>query len=182
MLQRIVECVEEGEELFMNDWDYITTLQSLHLLIEKFNLDEFMEEYTFTKEEYEKYFKDITKSYDMSLHKEIKRRFKKKLKRDEKQQSESTVTNILEIDNGYTDRDMIFESIIDGEFYETYYMKMKIVNMLQLFFDKYGLESFMISDISYKDYKKYFRDNIKENNPQWDERVMRNLKNKGERL
>jgi len=83
MLQRIVECVEEGEELFMeelfmNDWDHITTLQSLHLLIEKFNLDEFMEEYTFTKEEYQKYFKDVTKSYDMSLHKKIKNEFKEK--------------------------------------------------------------------------------------------------------
>jgi len=78
MISRIVECVEEGEEFFMSEWDYITTLQSLHLLIEKFNLDEFMSEYSFTIDEYQKYFKEITKGYDMSLHKEVKRRFKEK--------------------------------------------------------------------------------------------------------
>jgi len=163
---------------YEDNYQKLYDLSTFRLILEKFNLISYLDNLILNRETYNEYYKNIVKNNDIQKHKKLK----KELKRYEKQQSESTVTNILEIDNGYTDRDMIFESIIDGEFYETDYVKMKIVNMLQLFFDKYELESFMNSDISYKDYKKYFRDNIKENNPQWDERVIRNFKNKGERL
>ncbi len=78
MLNMIVECVEESEERFMDDWDYISTLQTLKMLIEKFSLDEIMGEYHFSKDEYNKYFKSFTKQYDIQLHKEIKKEFKNK--------------------------------------------------------------------------------------------------------
>jgi len=77
ILNMIVECVEESEERFMSDWDYISTLQSLKMLIEKFSLDEIMEEYHFSEEEYKKYFRSYTKQYDIQLHKKIKKEFKK---------------------------------------------------------------------------------------------------------
>jgi len=76
MLKLIVECVEESEERFTSDWDHITTLQTLLMIVDKFNLDKFMSEYHFSKDEYNKYFKSYTKQYDISLHKEIKQNFK----------------------------------------------------------------------------------------------------------
>jgi len=78
MLNNICECVEESEERFMSDWDHITTLQTLHFLIEKFGLDDFMKCYEFTEEEYKKYFKSITKSYCIHLHRDIKKEFEEK--------------------------------------------------------------------------------------------------------
>ena len=81
MLNSLVECVGESEERFIDDWDYITTYQTLLMLIEKFNLDDFMEDYHFSEDEYNKYFKKITKVYNRELHKEIKKSFKNKGKR-----------------------------------------------------------------------------------------------------
>ena len=83
MLNMIVECVEESEERFMNEWDYISTLQTLKMLIDKFSLDEIMEEYHFSRDEYNKYFKSFTKQYDIQLHKKIKKEFKNKENRYE---------------------------------------------------------------------------------------------------
>jgi len=83
MLNMIVECVEESEERFMDDWDYISTLQTLKMLIDKFSLDEIMGEYHFSRDEYNKYFKSFTKQYDIQLHKKIKKEFKNKEKDDE---------------------------------------------------------------------------------------------------
>jgi len=80
MLNMIVKCVEESEERFMSDWDYISTLQTLKMLIDKFSLDEIMGEYHFSQDEYNKYFKSFTKQYDIQLHKKIKKEFKNKEK------------------------------------------------------------------------------------------------------
>ena len=148
-------------------------LTTFRLIMEKFDVVSYLDNLILDRETYNEYFKDIVKRYDKKKHK----RFIKELKKSEKQQSESTVINILEIDNGYTDRDMIFESIIDADYYETQYEKMKIVNMLQLFFDRNNLEVFMNGSVSQKEYEVYFRDTIKENNPQWDEEIMKEYKN-----
>ena len=76
ILNMVVKCVEESEWKFRSEWDHITTLQTLLMIVDKFNLDEFMSEYHFTKDEYNKYFKSFTKQYNISIHKEIKQSFK----------------------------------------------------------------------------------------------------------
>ena len=80
MLNMIVECVEESSDRFRSEWDYISTLQTLKMLIEKFALDELLEVYDFNEYEYKRYFEIYTKEYDIDLHKKIIQEFKDKEK------------------------------------------------------------------------------------------------------
>ncbi len=83
ILSMIVECVEESEERFISEWDYISTLQTLLLLIDKFSLHELLEDYHFSKQEYSKYFEKYTKEYDMGLHEKIMKEFEERGASDE---------------------------------------------------------------------------------------------------
>jgi len=76
ILNMVVKCVEESEWKFRSEWDHITTLQTLLMIIDKYSLDNFMDEYHFSKDEYNKYLKSYTKEYNISLHKKIKQSFK----------------------------------------------------------------------------------------------------------
>lgn len=75
-LNEIIECIENYEEAFMDRGGQLTVLGTFLLLVDKFNLDDFMSEYDFTPKEYAKYFQKTTKKHNKSLHKIIKKEFK----------------------------------------------------------------------------------------------------------
>jgi len=132
-----------------------------------------MDNLQITEEVFDTYFKDIVKEYDKSLYKSIKKSIK-----------ESSIffmefRYMFKMDNQYIDRDDIFESIIDSDgYYESEYQKMKIVNFLQYFFDKFEFEKhFYNSEINQNEYEIYFRDTIKEYKPKLNKKIMEKFKN-----
>lgn len=58
--------------------------------------------------------------------------------------------------------DKILESVYDGGYFKSEFETMNIINFLRMFFDKYEFSKYIDThNITYKEYKKYFRDNVK---------------------
>ncbi|MCX6076454.1 MAG: hypothetical protein NTW78_06145 [Campylobacterales bacterium] len=156
-------------DLYLGDYERLMAIQTLQYVVDKFDLNYFFDSYNVDKDEYNKYFKDVVKTYYKEKHKEYK-----KLLKNEK--------NTLEINHLDIDRKVIFESIYENNFYDTDYKKMKVINTLQFFFDKFKLEIFIqSSDLSEDDYKQYFQKNIQTHNQYLDTKIIEeNYTNKGE--
>jgi len=78
---------------YEDNYQKLYDLSTFRLILEKFNLISYLDNLILNRETYNEYYKNIVKNNDIQKHKKLK----KELKRYEKQQSESTVTNILEI-------------------------------------------------------------------------------------
>ncbi len=78
VLNRIMECIEISDDVFKNKEKQLTALNTFILLMDKLDVDNFMYEYDFSEEEYNKYFKDIVKTYNKGLQKTIEQEFKDK--------------------------------------------------------------------------------------------------------
>ena len=156
-------------DLYLGDYERLMAIQTLQYVVDKFDLNYFFDSYNIDKDEYNKYFKYVVKTYHKEKHKEYK-----KLLKNEK--------NTLEINHLDIDRKVIFESIYESDFYDTDYKKMKVINTLQFFFDKFKLERFIeYSDLSENDYKQYFQKNIQTHHPHLDTKIIEeNYTDKGE--
>ena len=76
VLNNIIRSIESSSHLYTGYIDYITTIQSFRLIIEKFNLEEFIDTYNITEEEYAKFFEEIMKKHNKRLHKIVQDEFK----------------------------------------------------------------------------------------------------------
>ena len=156
-------------DIYLGDYERFMAIQTLQYLVDKFDLNYFLMSYDVDEEAYNRYFKEIVKKYDKPKHK----RYKESLRKEKKS---------LEKNNFDIDRDVILESIYESDYYENDYEKMKVINVLQLFFDKFKLESFIqSSDLSESEYKQYFQKNIQTHHPYLDTKIIeKNYTNKGE--
>ncbi len=146
--------------LYLGDYERFLAIQTLQYVVDKFGLNYFINNYDVDEEEYNKYFKEVVKKYDKSKHKEYKKSLRKEKKTLEK--------NYFDID-----RDVILESIYESDYYENDYEKMQVINTLQLFFDKFKLESFIqCGDVSEDEYKHYFQKNIQTHRQMIDTNVL----------
>ena len=112
-INKIVWSILDSER-YEDNYQKYYDLQTFRLVVEKFNVESYLENLTIDRDTYNEYFKDIVKKYDFEKHKEVK----KELKESEKRKSNQTPTNILGMNDNYSDRDRIFESVIDGDYYE----------------------------------------------------------------
>ena len=156
-------------DIYFGDYERFMAIQTLQYVVDKFDLNYFLRSYDVDEEAYNRYFKEIVKKYDKPKHK----RYKESL-RKEKNNSEILYDDI--------DRDVILESIYESDYYENDYEKMKVINVLQLFFDRFKLEKFIqYSDVSADEYKQYFQKNIQTHHPHLDINILeKNYTNKGE--
>ena len=156
-------------DIYLGDYERLMAIQTLQYVVDKFDLNYFLMSYDVDEEAYNRYFKEIVKKYDKPKHK----RYKESL-RKEKNNSEILYDDI--------DRDVILESIYESDYYENDYEKMKVINTLQFFFDKFKLERFIQnSDVSEDEYKQYFQKNIQTHHPSIDTKILeKNYTNKGE--
>jgi hypothetical protein len=76
ILNNTLESIIVSEDIFVSNWDKYTTLLILKLIIDKFELDRFLSEYDFSKQEYESYFQDYVKSQSKNTDKRIRQEFK----------------------------------------------------------------------------------------------------------
>ena len=146
-------------DIYFGDYERFMAIQTLQYVVDKFDLNYFLRSYDVDEEAYNRYFKEIVKKYDKPKHK----RYKESL-RKEKNNSEILYDDI--------DRDVILESIYESDYYDDDYEKMKVINVLQFFFDKFKLERFIQnSDVSEDEYKQYFQKNIQTHHPSLDTKV-----------
>ena len=78
ILNNTLESINVSEDIFVSDWDKYTTLQTIKLIIDKFELDRFLSEYDFSKQEYKHYFQDYVKSNNKDKYKRITQEFKER--------------------------------------------------------------------------------------------------------
>jgi len=71
----------EGQDFFRDHGDYITTIQIFKFIVDKFNLEAFVESYNITEDEYKKYFEEYAKSGNYRLHQKIMKEFRNKEKK-----------------------------------------------------------------------------------------------------
>ena len=76
ILNNTLKAIATSEGIFVSEWDKYTTLQSVRLIFDKFNLDTFIDEYEFNDSEYKQYFKKFVKYHNIDVHKRIKQEFK----------------------------------------------------------------------------------------------------------
>jgi hypothetical protein len=76
ILNNTLESIIVSEDIFVSNWDKYTTLLILKLIIDKFELDRFLSEYDFSKQEYESYFQDYVKSQSKNTDKRIRQELK----------------------------------------------------------------------------------------------------------
>ncbi|WP_129587511.1 hypothetical protein [Malaciobacter canalis] len=149
----VLDCLEKYP-YFLNDYEKGIEIQTFKMVVDKFDIDSYLNNLILDEETYNTYFKEVVKKFDKPKHKLMKREFKKSLR--------ETTLNDNEL---Y--RDYILESICDSDdYFEDDYMKEMVVDFLQYFFDKYGLEKELKNgEISLEDYEKYFKDTVIKNNP-----------------
>ena len=156
-------------DLYLGNYERFMAIQTLQYVVDKFDLNYFLNTYDVDKEAYDKYFKDIVKTYDKANHKRYKESLRKEKKTLEK--------NYFDID-----REEIFESILKSDCYDNSFEKMKVINVLQFFFDKFKFEMFIeCSDLSEDEYKQYFQKSVQTHRPYLDAKIIEeNYTNKGE--
>jgi len=67
----------ENSNSYFDDYERIMAIKSLQFIVDKFNLNEFVQNFEVTDGEYKKYFKKIVKKYDKKRHKEYKKSYVK---------------------------------------------------------------------------------------------------------
>ena len=78
ILNNTLNAIATSEGIFVSEWDKYTTLQSIRLIFNKFNLDTFIDEYEFNDSEYRQYFKNFVKYKNIDVHHHIKQEFKER--------------------------------------------------------------------------------------------------------
>ena len=78
LLNNVIECMEESEDIYCTDYSKEIGIQSLRLLIDKFNLDNFTDNYEFTQSDYEKYFIEIIKKFDNKSNKDFLKEYQRR--------------------------------------------------------------------------------------------------------
>lgn len=78
----LIEVLEKTDDYLTEEEKYIA-IQTLKLVIDKFNLRQYVEEYQINKNDYEKYFKDGVKKYHNGVHKMMKKSFIQKKEIDD---------------------------------------------------------------------------------------------------
>ena len=146
----------ESFEGYLGEYDRKMDIQTFKMLVDRFELDTYLENLILDEETYNLYFKEIVKKYDKPKHKQMKKQFK-----------QISLENTYIKDSRGLYRDYIVESIFDNnEYWEDEYEKSKIINFLQYFFDKYGLEREMsFGVVTNDDYEKYFKETVLHFNP-----------------
>ncbi len=154
--------------LYLGDYERFIAVQTLQYVVDKFDLNYFINNFDIEEDDYNIYFKEIVKIYDKPKHKEYKKIFRKE-------------KNSLKENEFYIDREVVFESIYKNDYYDTDYKKMNVINTLQFFFDKFKLESFIQNNnVSMDDYIQYFQKNTQNFNKHLDTYILENYTNKGE--
>lgn len=151
----VVENLESCEG-YLSEYDRKLDIQTFKMLVDMFDLDTYLENLILDEITYNLYFEEIVKKYDKPKHKQMKKEFKK-----------VSLQNTYLNDKRGLYRDYILESIFDSDdYFEDDYEKSKIINFLNYFFDKYGLERELdFGVISNEDYEKYFKETILHFNP-----------------
>lgn len=168
----VIDSLEEYP-YHISEYDKLLDIQTFKYLVDEFDIEGYLNGFQITKEVFDNYFKDTVKKYDKPLYKQIRKDFKNN------PTYTTDLDNIYDIDDGYVDRDYIFESIMDSDdYYENDYQKLRIINFLQYFFDKFHFEKHLYSGVINKtEYEVYFRDTVKEFNPKLNKQIMEKFKN-----
>jgi hypothetical protein len=156
----VIESIQTSD-VYWSEYQKNYDISTFEMVMDRFNIQNFLDNTNIDEYYYNKYFKKVIKKYDKSLHKEVKKEFKK--------YSQQKFSDF----NFDFDRVVIFNSLINSDFIGHPYHSEKMISLLRYVFDKIDIENIYDDlQITKDDYKKYFKDVIKKYNPQTHKSIM----------